>query len=453
MPTIPAIKTFTSTSVEVINAIRKDATVNYRNHVPLATANAESIKAIGAVIMDNPQLQNEFARALINRIARTIVTSKSYSNPLRVFKRGMLELGETVQEIFVSMAKPFNYNPNREGSTLYKRQMPDIKSAFHIRNYQKFYKATMSEDDLRSAFLSWDGITDLIAKIVESLYTGLEYDEFQVMKYMMARHILKGFMHPVTILPVSKENMSDIVTIIKATSNDMEFMKDKYNLAGVKTHAKKAEQVLLVNTLFDAKMDVEVLATAFNMSKAEFMGKRILIDSFGEIDNDRLAELFAEDATYVPLTDAEKTALDTIPTILLDESWWMVFDNKLQMNSKYNEEDLYWNYWLHKWATYSVSPFACNSIFIPATPSVTSVTISPAVLTVSKGYDSHFTATVVTANFASQAVEWTIDSELSTIDDAGNLHVSEDEVAVSITVTATSVFDGTKLGTATVTVA
>ena len=31
-------------------------------------------------------------------------------------------------------------------------------------NYQKYYKTTIQNDQLRQAFLSWQGITDLIAK-------------------------------------------------------------------------------------------------------------------------------------------------------------------------------------------------------------------------------------------------------------------------------------------------
>jgi hypothetical protein len=362
-------------------------------------------------------------------------------------------MGETIEEIFVNIAKPYQYDPSGAESTQYKREIPDVKSAFHIRNYQKYYKVTVEEEELRTAFLSWNGVTDLIAKIVDSMYTGAEYDEFLVMKYMLAKHILKGQMYPVSIPTVETANMKTIVAKIKAISNDMEFMKDKYNLAGVKTHTKKNEQYILVNTDFDATMDVEVLASAFNMSKAEFMGNRVLVDSFGSLDNERLAVLFADDKTYTEITDDELTALDLIPAVIVDKDWFMIFDNMYKLTEKYNGEGLYWNYWYHTWKTFSVSPFANNALFIPGTPSVTSVTLSPEAVTVAKGNEAHFSATVVTANFAPKTVNWNIDSELSTIDNSGNLHVGATESAVTITVTATSTFDGTKKGTATVTIA
>ena len=275
MATKPKIVTLTNSSVDILNVIRNNATINYKNYVPVATADAESIREIGAIIMDSPQLQNEFLSALVNRIGRVLVTSKMYDNPWSMFKKGTLEFGETIEEIFVNIAKPFQFDPNVAETNLFKREIPDVRSAFHIMNYQKYYKTTIQNDQLRQAFLSWQGITDLIAKIVDSMYTGANYDEFQTMKYMLAKHILNGRMYPVTIPAVTEANMKSIVSTIKGVSNNYEFMSNKYNVAGVQNFSKKKDQYLLINSNFDATMDVEVLASAFNMDKAEFTGKRV----------------------------------------------------------------------------------------------------------------------------------------------------------------------------------
>lgn len=453
MPTIPKIVTLTNSSVDVLNAIRNSATQNYRDYVPKATEDADSIREIGAIIMDYPSLQNEFISSLVNRVGRVLITSKGYTNPFKMFKKGMLEFGETIEEIFVNIAKPFQFDPTGSQNTVFKREIPDVKSAFHIMNYQKYYKTTIQNDQLRQAFLSWQGITDLIAKIVDSMYTAAEYDEFQTFKYMLAKHILNGQMYPVEVPAVATANMKEIVADIKGISNDMEFMKSKYNLAGVKTHSPKSEQYILVNTKFDAVMDVEVLASAFNMDKAQFMGQRVLIDSFGGLDLERLAILFGDDPTYTAFTEAQLTALDAIPAVILDKDWFMVFDNYQNFTEQYNGEGLYWNYWYHVWKTFSVSPFANNALFIPATPTVTSVTLSPATANLAVGQSLQITATVATANFAPKSVTWSINSELSTIDGSGKLTIGAGETAETITVTATSTYDVAKSGTATITVA
>ena len=450
----PKIVTLSNSSVDVLNAIRNNATTVYKNYVPVATADDESIREIGAIIMDNPQLQNEFLNALVNRIGRVIITSKMYENPWSMFKKGLLEFGETIEEIFVNIAKPYQFDEAVAENNLFKREIPDVRSAFHIMNYQKYYKSTIENDRLRMAFLSLDGITDLIAKIVDAMYTGANYDEFQTMKYMLARHILKGRMYPVTIPAVSTANMKPIVSKIKGISNKMEFLSTQYNVSGVSTHTKKDDQYLLVSTEFDAVMDVEVLASAFNMDKANFDGHRVLVDGFGDIDTERLAILFADDTTYVPLTAEELEALNTIPCVIVDRDWFMIFDNYYNFTEQYNGEGLYWNYWYHVWKTFSVSPFANNALFIPGTPSITSVTVTPATATVLAGQSISLSATVVTDYFAPQTVTWSCETEGVTVNASGVVTIGADVPSeTEITVTATSTFDTTKSGSATLTVA
>lgn len=448
----PRIVTLTNSSVDVLNVIRNNASQNYKAYVPVATANAESIREIGAVIMDYPALQNEFLSALVNRIGRVLITSRMYENPWSMFKKGMLEFGETVEEIFVNIAKPFQFDPAVAESTVFKREIPDVRSAFHIMNYQKYYKATIQNDQLRQAFLSWQGITDLIAKIVDGMYTGANYDEFQTMKYMLAKRILNGQLFPVTIPTVETTNMKAIVSTIKGVSNKFEFLSSKYNLAGVQTHTKKSDQYLLINAKFDAEMDVEVLASAFNMDKAEFAGHRVLVDSFGDLDIGRLNVLFANEPTYTEISEDELQALESIPAIMVDKDFFMIFDNFYNFTEQYNGEGLYWNYWYHVWKTFSVSPFANNAIFIAGTPSVTSVTVSPATANVSAGQKVQLSAVVHTTDFAPQGVVWTLTSgDKVTVTQSG-LVIIGSEASGEIVVTATSVYDNTKSDSATITV-
>lgn len=453
MPTIPKIKVLTNTSADVLNAIRNNATQNYRDYVPIATPNAESIKSIGAVIMDYPALQNEFLSALINRIGLVLITSKTYSNPWAMLKKGLMEFGESVEEIFVNIAKPFTYSPEQAQETVFKREIPDVKSAFHIMNYTHYYKQTISNDQLRQAFLSWQGITDLIARIVDAMYTSANYDEFLTMKYMVAKNILAGRLYPVEIAPITDVTIKNAVSTIKGVSNNLTFMKPTYNMTGVHTHTPKSDQYFLVNSNFDATMDVEVLASAFNMDKAEFLGRRVLLDSFGSLDSDRLSELFIDDPNYTPIDSATLEALDEIPCIICDKNWFMIFDNYMKFTEIYNGEGLYWNYWYHVWKTFSVSPFSNAVMFIPATPAVTSITVTPATATVAKGSTLLLTATVVTENFAPKDVNWTTsDSAKGVVDNHGKLTVLSNATAGSLTVTATSVYDPTKKGTATITI-
>lgn len=453
MPVKPKIRTLTTSAADILNVIRNNASVDYRNYVPKADANdVESVRTIGAIIMDYPALQNEFLNALVNRIGRVMLTSKMYSNPIAFFKKGVLEYGESIEEIFVNIAKVQEFNPEIAEQEVFKRVVPDVRAAFHIMNYQKFYKATVTQEQLKQAFLSWDGVTDLIARIVDSMYTGANYDEFLVMKYLLARHILDGRVYPVTVPTVNAENAKAIVTTVKGVSNKLTFMNSEYNPAAVRTFTEKTDQYMIVNSVFDATMDVNVLASAFNMDKAEFLGHRVLIDGFGDLDVARLGEIFAGDPTYNEPSQAELTALNAIPAVIVDKDWFMVFDMLTQFTEQYNGQGLYWNYFYHVWKTFSVSPFANSVLFVPGTPSVTSVTVSPTTASVPKGGSVSLSAVVVTEYFAPQTVVWTSSAEGVKVSAAGVVTVDVDAKSTTATITATSAFDNTKSSKCTVTV-
>ncbi len=453
MATTPSNVTLTNVSQDVLNVIRANATTNYQNYVPQATKDADSLRSIGAIIMDNPSLQNEFLNALVNRIGRVLITSKTYYNPWTFFKKGMLELGETVEEIFVAIAQPFDFDVDTSETELFKREIPDVKATFHVMNYQKFYKATVTQVQLRQAFLSWQGITDLIAGIVNSMYTASNYDEFLTMKYLIAKRALSGEMYPVEIATVSTANMNQIVSTIKGMSTKFEFMGSEYNLAGVENYVMKDSQYLLINSTFDATMDVEVLATAFNMDKAQFSGRRVLVDTFSFSDKEvaRLGTLFANDAMYEEFSEDELALLESIPCILLDKEWFMIFDNLQQFTENYNGQGLYWNYFYHVWKTFSTSPYANNALFVPGTPEITDITVSPSTATVAVGQSVQLSADVETDYFASQVVNWTSNNANVTVSASG-LATVKDGATGTATITATSAYDSTKTDTMVITV-
>lgn len=447
MATKPKIVTLTNSSVDVLNAIRNSATTNYRDYVPVATADAESIREIGSVIMDNPSLQNEFLSALVNRIGRVILTSKLFENPWAVFKKGMLDFGETIEEIFVDIAKPYEYDPAVAEEKVFKRETPDVKSAFHVLNYQKYYKATIQENDLQKAFLSWSGVSELISKIVDAMYTGANYDEFLTMKYLLAKHILDGHLY------ATKGDIDPLTMCahIKAISNSLEFPSRKYNMTGVQNFTKKPQQYLIMSAEWDAQIDVGALASAFNMDKAQFMGNRILVDGFGNLDTERLNELFADDPNYVPLTDEQIKTLNDVPCVLVDENFFMIYDILFKFTEQYNGEGIYWNYWYHTWKAFSVSPFANAVVFTLTSSGIKAVSVSPTTANVAVGQSVSLTATVETEGFASKAVNWTSsDGKVATVNRAGMVTAV---AKGTVTITATSAYDSTKKATATLTIA
>ena len=419
-----------------------------------------SIHDIGAYIMSYQSYQNAFLNALVNRIGRVLVTSRMWENPWAVFKKGRLEYGETVEEIFANIAKPHSFDPAKAETEVFKREIPDVRAAFHTMNFQKFYKATISNDQLRQAFLSYGELTDLIARIVDSLYTGMQLDEYLVMKYMVCREALNGGIYTVVTSPITGTGAdpNDAVTKYREYTNNLTFLKTSFNRAGVRNSTPIDRQVIIVPNAAEAVIGVDVLANAFNISQVEYLGRRIAVDSFefAPEDEQRLAELFENDDSYVPFTGTEKTSLQSINAAKFDTDWFMVFDNFEQFTENYNGQGLYWQYFYHVWKTFSASPFANAVIFTSQASEITEVSVSPASSNVVVGSSIQMTAEVDGTGLIDKTVTWSIagSAELAsgTHIDAGTglLRVAADEtVGTVITVTATST-DG-QTGTATIT--
>ena len=451
MPTRPSKVTMDTNAVNIVNAIRNNNSNYYKDYVPPITDTSE-LRQIGKIIMDVPALQNEFLNALINRIAIVRVWSKLFDNPWSMFKKGLLEYGEVIEEVFVDLIRVYEFDAEKAETELFKRVSPDVRAAFHVMNYRKFYKVTIERQKLAKAFLSAQGMEDLITYIMTQIYTSANYDEWLTMKYMLAVNILNGRLYPIEVAPVSEANMKSIVTTVKGTSNLLEFPSRKYNPAHVFQHTDKSNQYILIDTQFDANMDVNVLASAFNMDKAQFMGNRVPIDGFGSLDNDRLAELFADDPYYRALTDEELAALNTIPLAVVDENFFMIYDNLNEFREVENGQGLYWNYFYHQWKTFSTSPFSNALVYVPTTPAVTAVEVTPASATVAKGASLALTTVVTTTGYAPKEVTYTSDAEGVTITEGGVVQVDADTTATSATITVASVFDPTVTDTVAITI-
>lgn len=471
MPTRPKNYVLTNVSKDVINGIINEGfSTNYKNYIPFTATDADSIRAIGKIIMDSPNLRNAFATDLINRIILVKVTSKMYNNPWESLKKGVLSLGETIEEIFVNIANAELYNPSVSSETVFKRRIPDIRAAFHIVNYQVKYPATISNEDLSAAFTSENGLYSLIEKIYESLVSASNYDEFNIMKYLIALNIVNGNIKAISVPAISTDaNVKSVVTQIKATSNKMKFMTAAYNIAGVKTHSQHVNQTVIVTADFDAAIDVNVLAAAFNMEKAEFLSKRLLVDSFGDIDINRLAQCAPETCENITydvngnvtgakikgITDSQLTELAEIPAVIIDDDFIQIYDRLITMEDIRNPDGLYTNAFLHCWKIISVSPFAPAATFSDSVAAVNSVTISPASATVVPNSEIQFNAKVSGTGFFNKSVTWTLkgaNSSKTYVDVRGTVFIGADETATTVTLNADSNENSSTGATATITI-
>lgn len=455
MPKIPTVKNLEANTAQILNAARADIGGAYAQDVPKALADGTNLAAIGEVVMNNPAYPNQLYSSLANRIGMVLLTSKAYRSSLKSLKRGLMTFGEKVEEIFVAMAEPHDYNIVEAQSNVFKLETGDVYTAFHTLNYEKFYKKSISEENLRQAFLSPEGVYDLIGGLYESLYSGAEYDEFLTTKYLIAKMILGGFIKSTQIPAVTADTVKEVATTMAEASYMFRFPSNKYNIAKVTTFSRPEDLILMTSAKFGALNNFNVLASAFNMDKAEIEARHIMIDGFDIFDLDRLDKLLGNDPEYTRFTDEQLTLLGSIPAVTFDKNWFMIFDVLMTYKEIYNPEGMYWQNIYHVWKIFSVSPFNNAMMYTDQTSSVTSVTLSPKTATLSKGATLQMTATVVTEGFADKSVIWTVSGKsetTSTISSTGLLYIAGDEANTELTVTATSALDSKKTDTATITI-
>lgn len=450
----------TKTSAELLSYII-NVTPELKDEIDLPVQ-GQSIVPIGKIIMNNQRYRNAFINT-VNLIGLTVIKRNGWDNPWDFTKRGTLRFGQQIREIINDLCNVYDYNTNfSDKDRFLTTAVPNVFNYIHEVNFQKFYQTTTSDAQLAMAFETEDLFT-YIDNAISMLYESLKYDTYLVDKYMLARRIVDGTVTAVQIANYDNLTPRQRVSAIKSVSNKMTFRSPNYNPAGIRKATSFDEQIGILNTDFEADMTTEVLATSFFRDDADMKIRGKLIDGFGNFDLARLTELLG--SAYVPFTDTELTALSKIPFAIISREWFMDYDYSLDASGEgtgkttefYNPTTLENNHFLHFWGVFSTSPFEQAVVFTPDSIGITSVTVSPTTATVSKGQTLQLSATVVTTGFANKAVGWAVDSDAEadgvTIDNNGVLKVPANATVTSITVTAQSIYDSTKTGTATITVA
>lgn len=354
-------------SIDILNVIRNNASYAYQKDIP-KIGKEEDIPKVGEILFGNPTHSNEFINALVNRIALVRVQSATFNNPYKHLKKGYLEFGETVEDIFVGIIKAVKYDPEKGTSREFKRTLPNVQSVFHVTNWRVMYPITIEKQALRRAFTSADGVTNLITSIIEQVYKSAEYDEYLLFKYLLIKAISHGKVYTQS---VDTTNMDNVAVAFRGKSNLLPLdMTGRFNETHVQNNTPIDKQCIFMDADFNAKFDVEVLASAFNMNKADFIGKLHLIDDFSSFDNERFEAIREESSGLEEVTADELKQMKNVKGVLLDEEWFQVYDNLFEFDETHVGSGLYWNYWLHCWKTISYSPFANAVAFVDSSNTI-----------------------------------------------------------------------------------
>lgn len=326
--------------VTVLNTIHANASATYQDRIPEATrTNLEDIR-YAMISDDNVMVANEFMGTLLNKLVKSVVHTKRFQNPLKSLKKGKKPLGDTVEEIYNNFIKGQQYSATAGATELMQRSLPDTKTLYHRMNLQMKYPITVSREILSKAFASWDALEKYINDVIAQLYNSAELDEFVNMKQLFKSAMDAKAMKVITVADplLGEAEGKEFIKAVKTVSNLMQFPNSDFNayLTAQKTDTnpivtftRKNEQVLIISAAADTSVSVDVLASTFNMSVADFNDTRkIVIDAFPSA---------------------------TVRAALVDEAFFQIYDDLFLIKSFDNGVSVYENYWLHVWQTMAYS--------------------------------------------------------------------------------------------------
>ena len=352
--------------VTSLNRIREVSSTIYHQYIPELTSDSD-IGKLAQPVLSVPEVYNEFCNALINRIVYTQFLAKSFRNPFVVLEGDALPLGYAGQEVYVNPTKGRVYNAEDFAGLLIKYEA-DVKVQYTHINMDVQYPVTFSRQQLKKAFTSWGDLETFIENLSNSLYNGAYIDEYNATKQLIAGAYKDNIAQVEVVSAISSEATAKAF-VTKARELFLQFQtpSSSYNawakVGGegrpVVTWTNPEDVVFIVRNDIRAYMDVNVLASAFNMDKAELLGNILTINDF-DIYDDEGTKIFDG---------------SNIVGMIADKSWFRIRRQDMFMDSSYNANNRSIQYYLNNIKMYNMSLFANGVILASSAPSVATTAI------------------------------------------------------------------------------
>lgn len=369
---------------QIIKAVVNEMGEDVKQH-----AEGKSGVELLSVFDDFPNVKNAFVNTLTNKITKSVIFSKIFNNPLKELKKGKLEYGESIEELFVQMAMSKNFGESWESSgtpegDLIRKLKPKVTAMYISVNFDKKYKTTVFDKQLRKAFINEYGLSNLVMQIVGSITSQAEYQEFLATKQTMLSLVSecknKGLDadHKVesdTAIPIGKvvkqtpyvvntPTAKDLLKAIRTEVGNMKFPSTKYNLAKELNWSNPQDLMLMTTSETIADIDVNVLAGAFNVSMTDINTRTILVDEMPKgIFQKTSTELVDKTPTDLPSGTVECNTTKKPVAILFDKDLLQIWDTYQATGTFYNAQENYTNHFANREGIFAVCSFANMVVF------------------------------------------------------------------------------------------
>lgn len=260
---------------------------------------------------------NSYINELVNKIGRQEYSSKTYSNPLACLKNGFIDNASDIEEIYVSRLE--GLAQNLDGTSNFDKTKNDVKTCYHKQNYSKLYTRTISDKQVRQAFTSTNGVKQLADELIAQLHTGVQYDEYIAMRDNLKDIISRDRIKTEHISAVNDNaTAKEFMKKLKTTISKMNFRNKEY--CEFETSSSISDLILFVKPEMLAELDVELIASAFQVSAVDIKSRVFVIDTFGD---------------------------DTTEALLIDRGAFKVHPTLYNLETSRNAQGMFTNYHLN----------------------------------------------------------------------------------------------------------
>lgn len=338
----------------------------YQEQVPLVNHYTSS-QVYGQSLLALPSdLRNKFIQSLVNRIAYTKFQMDYFENPLQELAGDDLPLGAIGQEIYVNPARGRVYNINDFAGLLAKYES-DVKAEYTEINFDVQYPVTIIRKELEKAFVTWGDFESFLMGISTSLYNGAYIDDYKYTKKLISNAYrnnaveMEVFSFANASAPTESE-LKAFTKKLRETFLNFKSPSSRYNAwkkvggygRSIVSWSNPDNIVLFISNKLASELDVEVLANAFNMDKADLMGKVYYVDTFDIIDDDGNVQFDGSN----------------IYALICDKRWFKIRTKDMFMDEFYNANNRSWQQYLNVIKAFNYSLFANAYMLVGSLPNV-----------------------------------------------------------------------------------
>ena len=349
------------TALNKMREMSVDSNSIYHQYIPVVTSSS-SIADFGTPILDpaNTAVLNDFV-GLLKKVIYTAVYSKTFNSPLAQLEGESMPLGQFIEDVYVNPVKARGFNVN-DFAGLLQKYSAEVATQYLTVNSDLQYCVTITREKLRNAFTSWANLEEFITGMTNALYNGAYITRYNQTKGLPLAAFKKGAVkYEVITNPTTEATAKALVRKMRADYSKMQIPSTAYNAwqdvkgegaFALKTWSNPEDIVVLISADVEALIDVEVLAAAFNMSKADFLGRVIVVDDFSQ---------YADDGTV---------AVDgsMIKAMICDKAWFKIKTQDFAMEDFRNPNNRTYQLYLNDTRMVNYSLFANAKVYTTAEP-------------------------------------------------------------------------------------